>query len=94
CAPRSPSPSPLPPCPQVKQRYLVNMYLDDLPIWNPEGDAAGVEKGEEHLIYGHRRFQIGFNGNRVIAVNLTSHNPQPIVPEGSIHFTYEVRGRQ
>lgn len=40
------------------------------------------------LIYTHKRFDIGFNGDRVVSVNLVAENPKPLVAGASLEFTY------
>ena len=42
------------------------------------------------LIYTHKRFDIGFNGDRVVSVNLVAENPKPLVVGASLEFTYSV----
>ena len=49
--------------------------------------------GEKHntaqaLIYTHKRFDIGFNGDRIVSVNLVAENPKPLVAGTSLDFTY------
>ena len=42
------------------------------------------------LIYTLKRFDIGFNGDRVVSVNLVAENPKPLVVGASLEFTYSV----
>lgn len=46
-----------------------------------------------YFVFTHRKFSIGFNHDRVIEVNLTSSDPQELVPGESLDFTYSVKWR-
>ncbi|CAM9269803.1 unnamed protein product, partial [Chrysoparadoxa australica] len=74
----------------VDESYWYNMYLDDLPIWGMVGRQGNVGDGSEPVLYGHRRFDVAYNGDRIIEVNLTSENPQPISKGQTIELSYEV----
>ncbi len=50
----------------VKSHYWFELFMDDLPVWGFVGEVRS--EGTEHeqvLIYTHKRFDVGFNGNRV-----------------------------
>ena len=78
------------------------LYLDDLPIWGMVGELATSDNGNEGaaavpsegegepLLYTHKKFNIAFNGKRIIQVNLTSENPVALTPGAAIEFTYTV----
>ena len=53
----------------VKNHYWYQMYLDDLPIWGIVGEID--EKGEDFYIWTHKKFEIGWNGDQIVDVNLT-----------------------
>eukprot|EP00924_Labyrinthula_sp_SR-Ha-C_P001634 maker-scaffold_18-snap-gene-4.43-mRNA-1 protein AED:0.02 eAED:0.02 QI:86/1/1/1/0.5/0.4/5/532/596 len=76
----------------VDEHYWYQFFLDDLPIWGMVGDK-GTEEGPEHkdFIYTHRQFTIGYNGNRVIEVNLTSEEKVEILDGMTLEFSYGVR---
>ena len=46
------------------------MYMDDLPIWGIVGEQG--EDGKDFFIWTHKKFEVGFNGNQIVDVNLTS----------------------
>ncbi len=71
----------------VKNHYWYQMYLDDLPIWGVVGE---IGENNEHYIYTHKKFEIGFNGKQIVDVNLTSENKVKLENGAVISFTYEV----
>ena len=48
------------------------------------------DSSSQTLIYTHRSFDVGYNGNRVVSVNLAAENPKPIVAGTNLQFTYSV----
>ncbi|KAF2975767.1 hypothetical protein EK904_011572 [Melospiza melodia maxima] len=54
----------------IKNHYWYQMYIDDLPIWGIVGEAD--ENGEDYYLWTYKKLEIGFNGNRIVDVNLTS----------------------
>lgn len=76
----------------VIRHYWYELFMDDLPIWGfvgppPEQTNDGNSK---IYIYTHKTFDIAYNGNRIIHVNLTSENPQSIESGVKLDFTYSV----
>lgn len=70
----------------VKNHYWYQMYIDDLPIWGVVGEI----KDNHQYIWTHKKFEIGYNGNQIIDVNLTSENKVLLTPNAKFDFTYEV----
>jgi len=48
-------------------------------------------KSSEHLLFTHKRFSIGINGDRLIEVNVTHEHPVRIEAHEKIDLTYEVQ---
>jgi len=71
----------------VKNHYWYQMYIDDLPIWGVVGE---IGTDDTYYLWTHKRFDIGYNGNRIVDVNLTSENKVELKPNTKISFTYEV----
>ncbi|XP_055325476.1 transmembrane 9 superfamily member 3 [Sitodiplosis mosellana] len=71
----------------VKNNYWYQMYIDDLPIWGRVGERGDDKK---YHIFTHKKFEIGYNNNRIVDVKLSTENKQPLVPGTKIKFTYEV----
>ena len=46
---------------------------------------------EDAFVWTHKKFEIGYNGNQIVDVNLTSESKVKLKPETKITFTYEVR---
>lgn len=72
----------------VKNHYWYQMYIDDLPIWGIVGEVD--ESGDGHYVWTHKKFDIGYNGNQIVDVNLTSEAKVKLTPDAKILFTYEV----
>jgi transmembrane 9 superfamily protein 3 len=74
----------------VKNHYWYQMYLDDLPIWGIVGEIE--EKGQDFYIWTHKKFEIGWNGDKIVDVNLTSEGRTKLhLSTEKLEFTYEVR---
>ena len=52
-----------------------------------DSHSAGVS---QTLVYTHKRFEIGINGDRIVAVNLVNENPKPLVAGSDLKMTYQV----
>lgn len=76
----------------IRHHYWAQFFLDDLPIWSMVGDLAqnGEAGDSQTYLYTHKRFSISYNGDRVIAVNLTSENPQLVEKGAQLSFSYSV----
>merc|ERR1711871_1754585 len=50
-----------------------------------------LKPGEsKHLVYTHMKLSIGYNGNRIVEVNMTSEEPKVVLPDTGILFSYSV----
>ncbi|CAH1793365.1 unnamed protein product [Owenia fusiformis] len=72
----------------VKNHYWYQMYIDDLPIWGIVGEIE--EDGDGYYLWTHKKFDIGYNGDQIVDVNLTSEAKVKLAPNTKIAFTYEV----
>ncbi|XP_005092501.1 transmembrane 9 superfamily member 3 [Aplysia californica] len=73
----------------VENHYWYQMYIDDLPIWGIVGEVD--ESGEGHFIWTHKKFDIGYNGEHIVDVNLTSETKVKLKPNSKIQFSYEIK---
>jgi len=73
----------------VKNKYWYQMYLDDLPIWGIVGDVDENEK-DVFSLWTHKKFEIGFNDNQIVDVNLTSEGKVKLEMGQPVAFSYEV----
>ena len=49
------------------------MYIDDLPVWGILGDVEEVDGGQrQYYVWTHKKFNIGYNGDQIVDINLTS----------------------
>ena len=48
------------------------------------------DSGDGHYIWTHKKFDIGYNGEHIVDVNLTSENKIKLKPGVKIPFSYEV----
>ena len=53
-----------------------------------EANTEGTMK--EYYIWTHKKFEIGYNGEQIVDVNLTSESKTKLVPNSKVAFTYEV----
>ncbi|ROT64731.1 putative transmembrane 9 superfamily member 3-like [Penaeus vannamei] len=60
----------------VKNHYWYQMYIDDLPIWGIVGEID--EANDAYYIWTHKKFDLGYNGNQIVDVNLTSESRQKL----------------
>ncbi|KPP63710.1 transmembrane 9 superfamily member 3-like, partial [Scleropages formosus] len=70
----------------IKNHYWYQMYIDDLPIWGIVGEAD--ENGEDYYLWTYKKLEIGYNGNRIVDVNLTSEGKVKLVPNTRIAMSY------
>ncbi|XP_039272977.2 transmembrane 9 superfamily member 3-like [Styela clava] len=73
----------------VKNHYWYQMYMDDLPIWGIVGEIGESGK-EEYFMWTHKKLEIGYNGDQIVDINLTSDHKVKLAPNIKIEFTYEV----
>ena len=62
------------------------MFLDDLPIWG----IVGEMEEKEFYIWTYKKLEIGYNGNQIIDVNLTSEGKTKLRLGEQLAFSYEV----
>lgn len=75
----------------VSRHYWYELFMDDLPIWGFVGPPPEQTEDEKsRYIYTHKTFDIAYNEDRIIHVNLTSENPVPIKAGTKLTFTYSV----
>ncbi|GIY63344.1 transmembrane 9 superfamily member 3 [Caerostris darwini] len=72
----------------VKNHYWYQMYLDDLPVWGIVGEYE--ESENSYYLWTHKKFDIGYNNNQIVDVNLTSEAKVKLEKGKKITFTYEV----
>lgn len=76
----------------VRRHYWYEFFADELPIWGFVGPPPEQTKGDANVyIYTHKSFDIAYNGDRIIHINLTSESPQPLTVGASLTFTYQVQ---
>ncbi|XP_018494489.1 transmembrane 9 superfamily member 3 [Galendromus occidentalis] len=72
----------------VKNSYWYQMYVDDLPVWGMVGKTDPTENA--FFIWTHKKLEFGYNGDRIVYVNLTSEGLEKLEFGKSIPFSYEV----
>lgn len=56
------------------------------------GIVGEADKGDAGVsMWTHKKFDIGYNKDNIVDVNLTSETKAKLVPDAKIVFTYEVR---
>ena len=74
----------------VKNNYWYQMYIDDLPVWGIVGGVDDEAEEEGLYLWTHKKFDIGYNDDRIVDVNLTSDNKVFLSKGTKISFSYEV----
>lgn len=54
----------------------------------------GISVSDSYYIWTHKKFDIGYNGNQIVDVNLTSENKVKLVQGARIPFSYEVNWKE
>jgi transmembrane 9 superfamily protein 3 len=79
----------------IRNHYWYQMYIDDLPIWGIVGEVeTGTGKEVEYFIWTLKKLDVGYNGNQIVDVNLTSDAKVKLVQGEKLTFTYQVHWKQ
>ncbi|CAL5227062.1 g9965 [Coccomyxa viridis] len=93
----------------VSDDFYFQMYYDNLPIWGfigkleKEVNSAGGESKLKHYVFTHVHFDIAYNGNRIVEINVSTDPAQmldlseDVVKEDKpveVTFTYSVQWRE
>ena len=78
----------------VEHHYWYQMYIDDLPIWGIVGEMGEQDENAQHFLWTHKKFEIGYNGEQIVDVSLTSENKVKLADGIRVAFTYEVVWRE
>lgn len=74
------------------------MFLDELPIWGFIGRAQKVAGGVAYYLFTHIHFEVLYNGDRVIEVNVATdpHRTVDITEDKpiTVDFTYSVKWKE
>lgn len=78
----------------IKNLYSYQMYLDDLPIEGLIGEYKhhDADSSESYYLYTHREFVIEYNNDRIVAVSVSSSNPnyEKLQANQELKFSYTV----
>ncbi|PNW72922.1 hypothetical protein CHLRE_14g611850v5 [Chlamydomonas reinhardtii] len=75
----------------IRRQYWFELFMDDLPVWGFVGELKKDDTGNETAyIYTSKRFDVAYNGDRIIQVNLTTADPVPVAPGAKLEFRYSV----
>eukprot|EP00731_Ephydatia_muelleri_P030036 Em0021g559a len=81
----------------ISNHYWYQMYIDDLSMWGIIGEIEEnplEESKKDFYLLTHKKFDIGFNGNQIVDVNLTTEGKTKIKPGIQISFTYQVSWKE
>lgn len=75
----------------VARHYWYELFIDSLPVWGFVGPPPEhTEEVDARYVYTHKTFDVAYNGEHIIHVNLTSDNPVRVEPGARFDFTYSV----
>ncbi|KAM3726443.1 Transmembrane 9 superfamily member [Dirofilaria immitis] len=74
----------------VRNNYWYQMYLDELPMYGIVGEIDSSTTPPNYRLFTHKKLEIGYNGNQIVDINVTSDIRVSLTPGASIPFTYEV----
>eukprot|EP00798_Chlamydomonas_sp_ICE-L_P021840 gene21840-28870_t len=81
----------------VREDYYFQMYYDDLPVWGFLGKLEKLVKTgvRKEYLFTHFHFEISFNGDKVIEINVSSDPVRTIdISDGDsmdVEFSYSVK---
>lgn len=78
----------------VQHHYWYQMYIDDLPIWGIVGEIGADDSQGDFFLWTHKKFEIGYNGDQIVDVSVTSENKRKLTDGINIPFTYQVVWRE
>ncbi|KAL9649804.1 hypothetical protein ABK040_009618 [Willaertia magna] len=82
----------------LDNQYWYQYYVDDLPVWAMIGGFATNNNNKKEkipFIYTHQIYDIEWNDDRIVRVNLTTKRRTPLVENtNELTFTYEVNWHQ
>eukprot|EP01138_Halocafeteria_seosinensis_P004586 gb/GECG01004692.1/.p1 GENE.gb/GECG01004692.1/~~gb/GECG01004692.1/.p1 ORF type:complete len:607 (+),score=36.59 gb/GECG01004692.1/:1-1821(+) len=89
----------------IEQEYYYEIFLDDLPIWGFVGEeqvsdvVLGSKATNKYYLYTHMHFDISYNGDHIIGVNVTTdpkqaHSLDPQISEQRVVFSYSVNWKK
>ena len=68
--------------------YLWTQLL--ILITKHAGIVGELSQNGDAYIWTHKKIEIGYNGNQIVDVNLTSESKAKLTPNTKLTFTYEV----
>ena len=77
----------------IENHYWFQMYMDDLPIWGIVGEINKNEEEnseKEYSIWTHKKFEIGYNKDQIVDIQLTSEHKVKLTKNTKIPFTVEI----
>jgi len=83
----------------IDNHYWFQMYMDDLPIWGIVGEIKHEKEEEksgekEYSVWTHKKFEIGYNKDQIVDIQLTSEHKVKLEEGAKIPFTVEIIWKQ
>lgn len=82
----------------IDNHYWFQMYMDDLPIWGIVGELKEHDVDDklrnEYFLWTHKKLEIGYNGDQIVDITLTSESKKPLAQGATIQFSFEVIWKQ
>lgn len=68
----------------------IRTMLNFCAILGMLGEEDDSSSEPVYKLFTHKKFEIGYNGDKIVDVNLTSDNRVTIAPQTQLEFSYEV----
>lgn len=73
----------------IAHNYWYQMYMDDLPLWALVGEVDSSDP-TTFIFYSHKKFEIGYNGEQIVDINITAEGKTTLKSNREVSFTYEI----
>lgn len=72
---------------------IINVFQKSTGIVGEE-ETNEYKETPDYYLWTHKKLDIGYNGNRIVDVNLTSESKRKLIEGAKIGFTYEVNWKK
>ena len=70
--------------------YILCEFINNFALLVSGVVGEAIEASQEYYLYSHKKFDIGYNGNRIVDVNMTTEGKVQLKLGQKVRFSYEV----